>query len=209
MARRPTQRENKIIDSLMTLVARQGWLATTLADVAGETGESMAEIHARFGSKAGILLAFLDRLDAAVVAGFDKSAAGEPARDRLFDVIMRRFDALKPYKDSVRVLGRELPRDPYASMAVWCHTQRTLNWMLETAHMGEGGCWKIFKAKGLGLIWGSTMNVWLRDDSEDQGRTMAHLDTQLRRADSFMRCVPGTGRKTRPEAPGPAAPVGT
>lgn len=199
MARPSTSVENRIIDALMTVVAERGWLATTLADVARETNLSLTQIHQRFSSKTAILLGFLDRLDAAVIAGFDKSAAGEPARDRLFDVIMRRFDAIGPHRDAVRRLGRELPFDPPAFVAVGCHTQRTLNWMLETAQLAEGGLFKCLKAKGLAFIWGSTMRVWLNDDSEDLAPTMAHLDKQLRQADRMMACLPRCRPKREPE----------
>ncbi len=42
--------------------------------------------------------------------------ADERPRDRVFDLLMRRFDALRPYRDALEVLGRELPTDPLAAL---------------------------------------------------------------------------------------------
>ena len=37
-----------------------------------------------------------------VLAGGDVDMAEEPARERLFDVLMRRLEALAPYKEAIR-----------------------------------------------------------------------------------------------------------
>ena len=57
--------------------------------------------------------------------------AEEPARERLFDVLMRRLEALAPYKEAVRSLLRSARRNPGLALA--------LNAM---AVRSQHGCWK-------------------------------------------------------------------
>ena len=54
------------------------------------------------------------------------------------------------------------------------------------------------RVKGLALIYLSALRAWLRDESADKARTMAVLDTQLRRAEALMLRL--RGRPPQPEA---------
>lgn len=193
--------DNQIIDAAMSLIARNGWLKTTLVDVAAEVNISLADLHARFPSRTAILVAFMDRMDAAVAKSFDPRAADEPARDRLFDVIMARIEALTPYRAAIKSLRRELPRDPVSCTAVACRTNRSLGLMLEAAHLGEGGITRLIKLKGLSVVMMSTGRVWLTDESPEHGPTMAHLDKQLRRVESLVRLCPYVPRRQAPKRP--------
>ena len=57
-----------------------------------------------FSSTLAILAAHMKDIDRKVLAGIDPDMAEEPPRERLFDVLMRRIEALAPYKDAVRSL---------------------------------------------------------------------------------------------------------
>ncbi len=89
----------KFFAGVMRVAAQVGWRRATLADIAAETGLSLAELHDTQGGKAAILGAFVDHVDSLVLkgGGADPYMAEVSARDRLFDVMMRRFDALEPY----------------------------------------------------------------------------------------------------------------
>ena len=63
---------------------------------------TLAEFRDLFPSKGAILGAFSRMIDRQVLEGTSDDLAGEPARERLFDVFMRRIDALTPYKAALR-----------------------------------------------------------------------------------------------------------
>ncbi len=122
-------------------------------------------------------------IDAAVIA--EEEAEEEPgsARDRLFDVMMRRFDALQPYKQAVgRVLYDQL-RDPVAAICSACQLRRSMALMLESAQISSSGIRGAIRTKGLSAIYLAALRVWLRDESADMGKTMACLDGYLRRVE--------------------------
>jgi len=71
--------------------------------------------------------------------------ADERPRDRLFDLLMRRFEALHPHRRALDVLGRELPTDPAAALADRARLLRSIAWMLEAAGIstdGSAGWWR-------------------------------------------------------------------
>ena len=84
----------RIIEAFMGLLGEQPIEEIGLAEIAGRAGVSLAELRNMFGSKLAILAAFQKEVDRQVLAGIDADMAEEPPRERLFDVLMRRIDAL-------------------------------------------------------------------------------------------------------------------
>lgn len=177
------------VAAFMTLVAEQGWRGVSLPDVAESAGMPLAEFSRQYWAKTDLLTAFQRRIDEQVLADTDPPDDDESPRDRLFDILMRRFDALQPYKEALRRLGRELPRDPLAAM-VWARGMRhSLSWMLAAAGIGGAGLCGVFSTKGLAVVWLFAVRAWLTDDSPDMAKTMAALDKALARAESVASTV--------------------
>ena len=107
-------------------------------------------------------------------------------RDRLFEVLMHRFDLLAPYKAGLRGLAHEARRGRVDVLPLACRLPRSLRWMLEGAGIATGGFRGAARVKVLGLAYLATLRVWLEDDSPDLARTMASLDRALRRAEPFL-----------------------
>lgn len=187
------------VDAMLTLVAEQGWHATTLGRIAEASGLSLSELYSRYRSKTDILVAYAHRIDVAMLAvvGGPAAAPGDEmaVKDRLFEIVMARFDALAAHKDALRVLMRELPSDPVA-MACFLHRGlgSGLDWMLAAAELDTGGLPGMMRRKVLGGIYLDSLRVWLKDDSVDLGATMAHLDKRLEQG---LRWLTGRGPISR------------
>ena len=194
---------NHVVDSALRLAATEGWRRMTLRDIAAEAGLSLAEVHAVHRSKSGILAAFVRRVDDAVLPEDDAELLDESPRDRLFDLVMRRLDAMAPHKEGVAAVVRDLSADPAWAL---CHAptfMRSMDWMLEVAGLAAGGCRGRVRAAGLGAVYLSTLRVWFMDDSPDMARTMASLDRQLRRVDALARALDRPRRAWAARGPGP------
>lgn len=179
--------ENAILDAALRLTLEQGWSATSLRDIARAAGLNLAELYRRYPSKSALLAGFLRRIDAEMLASEDEGEAdAELPRDRLFDVIMRRFDALAAHKEAVRVIHADLARDPAALAANARPNLRTLAWMMEAAGLDSSGLRGAIRLRVLGLVYARALRVWLNDNDTDLARTMAELDRRLRRAEGVL-----------------------
>jgi len=180
----------RAIDAAMDLAAREGWRNVTLATVAEACGVSLMELYARYPSRTAILAGFARQIDGAVLRG---GGAGpdtdESPRDRLFDVMMRRYDAMKPYRAAIASIVADAPRDPLALLCLCGQGRRSMAWMLEAAGIGTGGPLGALKSKALGAIHLGVLRVWLNDESDDLAKTMAALDTTLARVEPIARTV--------------------
>ena len=180
--------ENRLIEAALALAARQGWRRTGLAEIAAEAGLKLHEAYAIHRSKGAILRAFTRRIDQEVLAGAAPDEA-EGARERLFDTLMRRFEAQKPYKEAVRAILRDSVGDPAAIFGLPV-LRRSMRWMLEGSGISTAGCTGAVMTHFLLALYLSVLRTFLGDDSPDLARTMAALDRGLRQGESLCRFLP-------------------
>ncbi len=186
----PGDAPQDIIDAALILARTRAWRTISLSDIADEAGISLAQVYAEFASKAAIVGGFMKRIDHQVLAGGAVDVT-EPARDRLFEVLMRRFDALAPHKDAVAAIVGGLCAEPAAALAQAPRVLCSMAWMLEAARVPADGLIGLVRIKGLAIIHANALRVWLADDTADMARTMAAVDQGLRRAESLARlCRP-------------------
>ena len=195
----------RIIEAALALAARRGWKAVALRDVAAEAGLPLSTVHRRTPSREAILEALIARVDQTVLAGPKPDQAGG-ARDRLFEVLMRRLDALAPHKAGVRAIVHDLAANPLAALRFAPRMAGSMAWMLEAAGVDSGGWRGRLRAGGLAIVYLATVRVWLGDESADGSKTMATLDQALRRGERGFRICEEMAEKLRPRAPSRAEP---
>lgn len=170
-------------DALLKLAETQGWRDLSLAAIAREAGLSMADAHATYPSKAAILVALGRDLDREILASLQSEPLDGSAKDRLFDLMMRRFDALNRHRGGYLALVRELPTTPVEFGCLSGQIRRSLGLMLETAGLSASGLKGILRLNGLMVIYASALRVWTKDDAADLPKTMAELDKRLTQAE--------------------------
>jgi AcrR family transcriptional regulator len=187
-APRGTSDRDKAIDALMALLAEHSFEHIGLAEVAGRAGLKLAQLRAEFGSTLGILAGHIKDIDRAVLADGEDTTEEGP-RERLFDVLMRRLEALAPYKEAVRSLLCSARRNPALALALNSMALRSQKWMLEAAGIGAAGPMGALRAQGAALMYARVLDVWLDDDEPGLDRTMAALDRGLASAERWAGFV--------------------
>jgi hypothetical protein len=115
--------------------------------------------------------------------------AEEPARERLFDVLMRRLEILSPHREAVRSLLRSARRRPSLAVALGGIAVRSQQWMLTAAGLEAAGPRGMLRAQGLAILYARVMRVWVDDDDPGLARTMAALDRALARGQRWAGFV--------------------
>lgn len=179
-----------VIDAALELASEQPWATVSLAAVAARAGVPLAACYPRFVDTADLVEAFARRIDRRVLDGDDPSLAAEPPRDRLFDVLMRRFEALAPHRAALRSILAAERRDPFAVLARVPGFLRSMDWMVTAAGIDGAGLGGLVRRRGAVAVFLAVMPVFLADESEDLSRTMAALDRQLARGDRLLRRLP-------------------
>jgi AcrR family transcriptional regulator len=173
----------------MALLSERSFQQIGLAEVAGRAGLKLSQLRTEFGSTLAILGAHIKEIDRAVLAGGDADIADEPARERLFDVLMRRLEVLAPHKDAVRSIMYSARRSPGLAFALNAMAVRSQRWMLEAAGIGANGPRGALRAQGAALMFARVLSVWIDDEEEGLDRTMAALDRGLSSAERWAGFV--------------------
>jgi len=179
----PSDPEAAGIDAALRLAAERGWSNLSLADIATEAGVPISDFYRRFATRQAILNALQRRTDLHVLQSVDEDPPEGSRRDRLFDVLMRRFDALQPYREGLQAVARASCWDPLALVCGAAGLSRSMAAMLEAAGISSAGLPGLLRTHGLAAAYLTAFRVWLRDDTEDKSHTMSALDRALRRAD--------------------------
>jgi len=197
----PAEPRQRLFAAALKLAALQGWAETTMADVAEEAGVGLAEARRLFPDKLHLLAGWIAHVDEQMLAGGADDIGDEPVRDRLFDLLMRRFDALKPHRKGLAAIVRHLARDPLSAGCLAAGpVRRSLEWTLAAARAEGSGPFAPLLVKGLGVVYLAGLRAFLKDDSEDLSATMAALDKALNRAEAAVRWLPMGGARRSGEA---------
>jgi ubiquinone biosynthesis protein COQ9 len=182
--------------ALLELVETQGWIDLSFAEIAERAGVPIAEAHRIYSSKTAVLLGLSRALDERILTSLDADALEGTAKDRLFDLVMRRFDLLKADRNAYRRLMRQLPATPNAFAALLCQLQRSLSLSLEAAGISASGVKGALRLQGLLAIYIAGMRAFANDESEDLSKTMAEIDKRLGQAERFSEML----QRRRPAA---------
>src|SRR5262249_27967840 len=151
-----------------------------------------------FPSKGAVLGAFSRRIDHVVLDATSEDMAGESAKDRLFDILMRRLDALTPYRLGLEAIYDWARRDPLAASALNRVVVNSMRFMLEAAGLDSEGPVGALKLQGLAFAWARVLRVWFTDNDPGLASTMAALDRELTRGSSFVARAEDLNRLVSP-----------
>ncbi|WP_413207333.1 hypothetical protein [Rhodospirillum sp. A1_3_36] len=187
-----------IVDSALRLAGIAGWTGGTLAQVAEDLDMPLARVLSLAPTRTAVLSAWGKQVDAQVLEGGLEMDPEESVRDRLFDLIMRRLDAIAPHKDAVAALPRACAGDPLLGLTAAMDLSHSMAMTLEAAGVGASGFGGLLRVKGLSALFLHILRIWLTDDSPDMAKTMAALDKALDRAESAANSLfsrRGNGRR--------------
>jgi AcrR family transcriptional regulator len=194
-------------DALITafeVLAEQGWRRLSMVEVATRTGLSLPEVRAWWPGRGALLRALNRRVDEAMLSFDAADLVGLPARDRVFDLLMRRLEALQPFRPGLTRLARDARCEPCLLLLGACRLDRSLAWLQDAAGLPRHGLRARLARRALAVAHLQTIRVWLHDEADDMGRTMAELDKQLRRLETIASLIRTRG-KSQPNDAAPAA----
>jgi len=185
----PPDPETQLADAALKLLAKRPWQELTLAAVARGAKLKLAELQRIAPSKPRLFGLILRRIGTELAARH-KAEPGE-THDRMFDVAMAWFDVLAGRKKAVRSLYEGLRRDPLSLVAARDDILETAHWLMALAEADTGPALSL-RALGFAAVLGHAVPAWL-EDGPDLAKTMARLDSDLRRGESVLKRGPLAG----------------
>lgn len=174
-----------IVEALMRLLERRDFAEVGISDIAREAGVSLADFRDCFPSKGAVLAGFSRKIDRKVLDGLSGLHDAAPARERLYEVLRRRLEAMAPYRDALAAILRWAKSDPLALTALNREVVNSMRFMLEAADIDSEGAVGALKLQGLAFAWARVLNAWCQDDC-DMSHALSALDSELDRGEKFI-----------------------
>lgn len=178
-----------IVLAALELAAKRGWEKTTLSAIARKTKISMADLRGIFEDKSDLVAALGRMIDRVVLGKASQPDPESPEKDRIFDVLMDRFEALNVHRAGIVAILNSLRCDPKQFVISLPHLGRSVNWMLESAEIETAGMKGAVRVTAITLIYIKALHTWVGDDSPDLAKVMAMLDKDLNRMDQFAKMI--------------------
>lgn len=178
-----TDIQKKIVTTALNLAVEQGWEYTTLRDIAECSQLKPSELYDVIDDKSDVLVLLGRLIDRQVLAELDVDETSSP-RERLFDIMMDRYEVLNDYREGLIAILESFKYDPKQLVISMPHLCRSMSWMLECAGVETSGIKGALKVAGLSGLYLKVLRTWIEDDSDDLAKVMAALDKALERAES-------------------------
>jgi len=182
--------KQKILQTFLDLLAEHPYEDVSLPLIAERAKVKLSDMRSAYSSKLKLVAAFYEKIDTAVLDERDEDMGDQPPRDRLFDILMSRIDALAEHREAVRAL-HAAGKDPALALDLNSLEVRSQKWMLIAAGIDVSGVKATVVAQGLAIAFGRVVGVWLDEEDEGMPRTMARLDKELDKGSDFMKRLKG------------------
>ena len=188
MAKKKISREDLVLIALR-LSEGLGWSHLTLRDISQEAGITLAALHEHFEDKTDILVALGRMIDRKVLENIGEMDESLSPRDRLFDVLMERYDVINEFRPGLLSILDSFKLDPKEALISLPYLCKSMSWMMETASLHTNGWRGAVQIAGLTAIYIKGLRAWKHDDSSDLAKVMASLDRDLGRAENLANML--------------------
>lgn len=185
----------RILSAAMDETAAVGWRHLSLEAVAKRARMKLGEVLAHTPTKAHLLARFADHIDTVALSSVDAVDHAQSVKDRLFDLLMRRFDELQKHRNGVVALMKGVTRDPGEAAMLLARLSRSMTATLSAAGLSPHGLMGCAQMMGLKAVYLSALRAWQTDESTDMAKIMAALDKALGLAERAANFVSMRGRK--------------
>jgi hypothetical protein len=184
----PDRDRDQLVDAVRQSLEEGGWRALKIETLQAKSGLDHTTVQRLAPTPLAALRLVLQHINAIVLRDGPADATESP-RDRLFEIMMRRYDTLLPWRLSLRGLSRSLPPDPFSAIGFAIALERSMGAMLEAAGISSKGLAGGLRLRGLCLIHADVLRQFLDDQSVDLAATMKALDERLKQAEGFARLL--------------------
>ena len=172
--------KNKIIQTAFDLAAIHSWNDITLNDIAIAAELDCMKVTALFPCKSDIITAYARIVDNRLIKEMDNTFGGSESRhDKLFDIMMARYDILNENRAALISIINGLTLNPKQGMETLPALCNTITTILNIAGENSDDWRGAIKISALSIIYLKSLREWINDDTADMASTMAGLDKSL------------------------------
>ncbi|MAZ76453.1 MAG: TetR family transcriptional regulator [Micavibrio sp.] len=178
----------QMIATALDLAADGQWEMIDLSDIAEQAGVSSVDALELFDEKTDILAAYDRIVNRHAIEEVDLSD-DLPCRDKLFDLVMARFDILNENRGALLNILGSFKGDPKEALLSFPHLGKSMARLLDASGLQTNGISGALRVTGMVGLYLYVVKTWKEDESADMGKTMVTLDKGLDKCQMFNASI--------------------
>lgn len=171
--------EHRICEAALALFAQKPWADVTLDSIAQRAKTPLPTLSRRFASVTDLIPAIVRMIDTRLRESRPRFSKNESPNDRLFDVLMSRFEIMNNHRAGILALAEICRHEPVPAYAMYRAQIDSVNVMLDLAQLKAAAFGTTLTAHLLLGIYHLTFCRWAADETPDLAQTMAALNNTL------------------------------
>lgn len=189
MSKKSHKQDDKISAALLQLAAQKPFEKITLEQIAKTAKITLPEFRKRFQNVRDVVPLVVRQITKAAFAAVEKPDVSAPLHDRLFEMLMARFDQLQKSRRGILSIMEAARHDPRMMMILLAEQNKAMNKVLHYCRLDLDQVCEPFIQTALHTIYLSTVRVWKSDETLDISKTMSALDRALRLSQKLARLL--------------------
>lgn len=175
-----------LMEAALRIAAVKPWEFVSTYEIAAEAGETLAQLTEIFPHKHRIVEEIISSLDTEVEQKFPDLDEKSSSRDRLFDVLMERFEMANQHRAAHASFFKSFGWTKTESCHDVAMMRSSMTRMAKLAGIDVSLPFGPLRIMGLCALHSWVLLTWIKDDSPDLVRTMAQLDKSLGYAEKAL-----------------------
>jgi hypothetical protein len=172
--------KNILINIAVKELLANNWNKLDIKFLSKKSKKSLEEVLSICGSKKDLLDFWSQNINTEMVKAITiKELQEVPKKERILELMLCRFDVLKPKMKEINALIK-LSRSSFLESSYSINrVMKSMELILFYSGVSDKGSLGLMKKKALSLIWVLTLREWCKGEIEDDSRLMAKIDQRL------------------------------
>jgi len=171
--------------SALKLLEKKSWSKISIKEIFKKSKINQLEAYSIIKEKKEVLLLINNYFDQETIR-LTQKIENSNNKDKIFEIIMTRFEILNNYRNAVIKLFKYIIKKPDLILYILPHLIKSLIIVIESTENSSDGIRGNLKVEGLMIIYLLVFMVWIKDDTQELEKTMAALDNHLNCAEDFV-----------------------
>ncbi|OJX09855.1 MAG: hypothetical protein BGO77_05425 [Caedibacter sp. 37-49] len=177
---------SKTVETALEMLKDTSWDALTMEALAAKMSLTPIQLYTLFPTRCDLLKGIVQLLDEKMISLYQEGKESLSLHEKLFDIIMCRFEALESYKKALKNIFLTVWRDPISFPSGIFSGFHSMRLILETVGVPVEGIKGGLNIKILSFFYLYTLKIWFEDETQDMAKTLAQVDQGLKNIIDFI-----------------------
>lgn len=176
----------KTVEAALDILTQMPWDALTMEALAARVSLTPIQLYTIFPTRCDLLNGIVQFIDHKMIALYQEGTEDLSLQEKLFDIIMCRFEVMEAYKKALKNIILTIWRDPLSFPRGVFSGLHSMRLILKTVRVPVDGMKGKLNIKILSFFYLYSLKFWFEDETQDMAKTLVQVDQGLKNIIDFI-----------------------